>query len=151
MAHIRFPASPIPITIAEILITAGFMSPNTSMVNGIIAISAAIKKTILSRWIFFVATIPSPKLLLLPFLLCLKHEPFRRRKRYPQEQLDRPGQQFASIFDITLFGIGEKGAASPGPRRRRLLRLGANRTNNPNPSPNGNKFGLYWFGAKDGT
>ena len=25
------------------------------------------------------------------------------------------------------------------------------KTNNPNPSPIGNKFGLYWFGADDGT
>ena len=33
----------------------------------------------------------------------------------------------------------------------RWFRNARKKTNNPNPSPIGNKFGLYWFGAADGT
>ena len=37
------------------------------------------------------------------------------------------------------------------PRAEWLASPGSNITNNPNPSPTGNKFGLYCFGAPSGT
>ena len=37
------------------------------------------------------------------------------------------------------------------PRAEWLASAGSNTTNNPNPSPIGNKFGLYCFGALPGT